>query len=118
MDGAMLAAPTEEQAQPTLSPFIMFHGSVDPAGSPSSSQRFKAMLDANGVPAARTTYDTSGLPPDLQHNLHKTGAFNADMLDQFRTWLSDHGVLSSVISRSGPTVMAPFAPHPASNAAA
>jgi dienelactone hydrolase len=100
-DGANQAAPTEGEAQPTVSPFLMFHGTVDPAVSPASSERFKAMLDTNGVPAARITYDTASLPPDLQHNLHKTPAFNADMLARFRTWLSAHGVLSPFISRTG-----------------
>jgi dienelactone hydrolase len=93
--GARQAAPTEGEAQPVVAPFIMFHGTVDPAVSPSFSASFKAMLDENGVPNARHIYDTSGLSPDLRHNLHKTPAFNADMLAKFRSWLTTHGVLSS-----------------------
>lgn len=94
-DGARLAAPTEGEAQPTVAPFILFHGTVDGAVPPSSSERFRALLDRKGVPNARHTYETAGLSPDLQHNLHKTQAFNSDMLARFRAWLTTHGVLSS-----------------------
>jgi dienelactone hydrolase len=98
-DGANQAPPTVGEAQPTVAPFIMFHGTVDGAVPPSSSERFRAMLDQNGVPGARHTYDTQGLPPDLQHNLHKTPAFNSDMLQRLRAWLTTHGVLGATGSR-------------------
>jgi len=106
-DGAHLAAPTDGEAQPTVTPFLMFHGTVDPAVPPSSSERFKAMFDANRVPAARRTYDTSGLPPDLQHNLHRTPAFNTDMMARFRTWLEAFGVLTSAGGAGLPSAAAP-----------
>ncbi len=94
-DGAGVAAPTDGQAQPTVAPFVMFHGTVDGTVSPSFSERFKALLDQNGVPSARHTYETGSLSPDLQHNLHKTPAFNSDMMGRFREWLTTHGVLLS-----------------------
>jgi dienelactone hydrolase len=97
-DGAHVAAPTEGEAEATVTPFIMFHGTVDTAVAPSFSERFKAMLDEKGVPNERHTYDTSGLSADLRHNLHKTPAFNADMLAKYRAWLTTHGVLSSASS--------------------
>jgi dienelactone hydrolase len=94
-DGAHAAPPTEGEAEPTVTPFVMFHGTTDTAVEPSFSERFKALLDEKGVPNERHTYDTSGLSADLRHNLHKTPAFNADMLAKYRAWLTTHGVLSS-----------------------
>jgi dienelactone hydrolase len=94
-EGAHAAAPTAGEAQPTVTPFIMFHGTVDGAVSPSFSENFKALLDGKSVPNARHTYDTAGLGADFEHNLHKTAAFNDDMLTKFRAWLTTHGVLSS-----------------------
>ena len=110
-EGAHLAAPTDGEAGPTVTPFIMFHGTVDPAVSPSFSERFRSMLDQDGVPAARHTYETQGLPPDLQHNLHKTPAFNSDMLQRLRAWLTTWGVLGSTGSRGGGEARA-VAPSP------
>ena len=106
-DGAHLAAPTDGEAQPTVTPFLMFHGTVDPAVPPGSSERFKAMLDANRVRAERVTYDTTVLPPDLQHNLHRTPAINADMMARFRIWLGTFGVLSPFGSRGTPAARDP-----------
>lgn len=96
--GARQAAPTEGEAAPTVTPFLMFHGTVDPAVPPPTSASFASLLEANGVPHRRITYTTNGLSSDLQHNLHKTARFNADMLATYREWLTQHGVLGGASS--------------------
>jgi dienelactone hydrolase len=112
-DGAHAAAPTEGEAEPTIAPFIMFHGTTDGTVEPSFSERFRALLDEKGVPNARHTYDTTGLSSDLRHNLHKTPAFNADMLAKYRDWLITHGVLSSPLSSPSSS---PSSPDPVQGA--
>lgn len=103
-DGATRAAPTAGEAQPTVAPFIMFHGTVDPAVSPSFSEDFRQLLAEKGVPNARHVYDTAALSASAQHNLHQTPAIDADMMAKLRAWFTTHGMFDSAPSP------APFPP--------
>ncbi len=91
----MQAAPTDTQADPVVTPFLMFHGTVDPSVSPAFSENFVDVLDGNGIPNDRITFDTSGLSGNLQHNLHQTPEFYDAMLSGFHDWLVTCGVLTS-----------------------
>lgn len=94
----MQAAPTDTQADPVVTPFLMYHGTVDNSVPPAFSENFVDVLTANSVANDRQTFDTSGLTdPNLRHNLHQTPAFYAVMLDGFRDWLMTHGVLDALV---------------------
>lgn len=91
------AAPTAAQTDDVATPFLMYHGTVDPSVSPTYSENFVDVLDGNSVVNDRETFDTTGLSGNLQHNLHQTPAFYAVMLDGFRDWLMTHGVLDALV---------------------
>jgi dienelactone hydrolase len=57
-------APSAAKAEQVRTPFLIFHGSVDPVVRPQQSADFKAILDKHRVPNERTVYDGEGHPID------------------------------------------------------
>jgi len=93
--GTAQAAPTHGEAIGTVAPFIMFHGSEDGSVPPPRSLDFQVQLDARSVPNSRVVYDVTGLPGELQHNLHQVPAINTDMLAQTLAWYTQWGLFGT-----------------------
>jgi len=108
--GTNSAAPTTTEATPVRTPFIMFHGTVDPSVSPSFSLSFQNLLTSLNVSNDRILYDTSSYTPDEQHNLQKIPSINADFLTKLHAWFITQGVLPlSFGSSQGSTSLGTFA---------
>jgi predicted esterase len=91
---ADLSEPNAAEASHITAPTILFHGSTDTIVPPADSARLQTLLNSLGVTNTRVFYDTTGITPSTNaHNIHQVSTFNADMLMQWRAWLTTHGVL-------------------------
>ncbi|MCX7013687.1 MAG: prolyl oligopeptidase family serine peptidase, partial [Candidatus Sumerlaeota bacterium] len=79
------ASPTEQTAERIRCPFLIFHGTADTTVRPEMSERLKEILDKNGVPNERVTFEGIG------HNAHMEKA--EDVYRIMREWLTKHGAL-------------------------
>lgn len=97
---AAFAAPATPEAQPILSPMILFHGTADTTVAPIQSENLRAILQANNVPHERLLYQGAN------HNIVDPPIRRDETYAMTRAWFTRHGVLPAG-GNTAPTIAAP-----------